>query len=161
MYCFKCGTKLPNVAKFCDMCGVNLHKMTSVSTSTSSKHVNKNYWEKLFNSRLNRGEYFFGQLLISIPFILIVIIGGEFNNEFGDLLIVISFIYFFIYHISAGIRRLHDLGYSSVYFLYTFIPVVNLYFGLLMLGKRGEAFENEYGQPPKSQFNINKIFALE
>lgn len=57
-------------------------------------------------------------------------------------------------------RRLHDLGMSGWFILCNFIPFVNLYFGLIMLFKRGDEGGNEYGSQPSPNTTGVKILAF-
>ena len=57
-------------------------------------------------------------------------------------------------------RRLHDLGMSGWFILCNFIPFVNLYFGLIMLFKRGDEGSNEYGSQPSDNTTGVKILAF-
>ena len=56
-------------------------------------------------------------------------------------------------------RRLQDIGLGGLFFLCMFIPFVNLYFGLVMLFKRGDEGSNEFGsQPPANTVGV-KVMA--
>jgi uncharacterized membrane protein YhaH (DUF805 family) len=50
--------------------------------------------------------------------------------------------------VGTTIRRFHDLGKSGYYYFLTWIPLVNLYWGLVLLFKKGEAETNMYGPDP-------------
>jgi uncharacterized membrane protein YhaH (DUF805 family) len=47
-----------------------------------------------------------------------------------------------------AVRRLHDLNKSEWLFLLSFIPLVNLGFGLYLLFAKGTQGANRYGDPP-------------
>ena len=56
-------------------------------------------------------------------------------------------------------RRLQDIGLGGLFFLCMFIPFVNLYFGFVMLFKRGDEGSNEFGsQPPANTVGV-KVMA--
>ena len=46
------------------------------------------------------------------------------------------------------VKRFHDLGKSSWWLLTLLIPLVNVYFGLCLLFKKGQAGPNQYGSDP-------------
>lgn len=57
-------------------------------------------------------------------------------------------------------RRLHDLDIGGWFVLCMFVPFVNLYFGLIMLFKRGDEGGNEYGAKPSPNTWGVKVIAI-
>lgn len=50
------------------------------------------------------------------------------------------------------VRRFHDLGKSGLYFWLSLIPLVNLYYGFLLIFKRGDQGSNRFGDEVKGLF---------
>lgn len=57
-------------------------------------------------------------------------------------------------------RRLHDLDISGWFVLCLLIPFINLYFGLIMLFKRGDDGGNEFGARPSANSWGVKLLAI-
>ena len=57
-------------------------------------------------------------------------------------------------------RRRHDLDIGGWFVLCMFVPFVNLYFGLIMLFKRGDEGGNEYGAKPSPNTWGVKVIAI-
>jgi uncharacterized membrane protein YhaH (DUF805 family) len=55
-------------------------------------------------------------------------------------------------------RRLHDLGLSALYLIGVIIPFVNLYFIFMLIFKRGDEGNNEFGPEPAP--NDRKVYLL-
>jgi uncharacterized membrane protein YhaH (DUF805 family) len=59
------------------------------------------------------------------------------------LLIVAAYV-----SVCISIKRFHDLGKPGIHFLLLFIPLYNIYLGLVLLFKKGETGANAYGEDP-------------
>jgi len=46
------------------------------------------------------------------------------------------------------VKRLHDLDRPGTHYWLSLIPIYNIYFGLLLLFKKGTEGENQYGPDP-------------
>mgnify|MGYP001590641648 CR=1 FL=1 len=139
MYCHKCGTSIPEDAKFCEGCGSSVTGTPEVHHATP--HIQKGWsFGNLFSERLGRMRYFQGVLLSILPFFVLVSlwgiiniltgtisIGGPgvsaptspdlllnvINNIVVPILFALAFILFLATHFPLAIRRCHDLGYTG------------------------------------------------
>ena len=67
---------------------------------------------------------------------------------------------FFVLYVIIVRRRLQDIGLGGLFSLCIFIRFVNLYFGFMMLFKRGDEGSNEFGpQPPENTIGV-KVLAF-
>jgi uncharacterized membrane protein YhaH (DUF805 family) len=91
MYCHKCGTNIPEDARFCENCGSpvagtsgNDHSSNVVS---SAPILVQGTWSfgRLFSGRLGRMRYFQGVLLSTLPFFLLVSLWGIINILTGTI----------------------------------------------------------------------------
>ena len=57
---------------------------------------------------------------------------------------------FLVAYMIVARRRMHDIGLGGWMILCMFIPFVNMYFGLVMLFKRGDDGNNEFGPEPSA-----------
>jgi len=46
------------------------------------------------------------------------------------------------------VKRLHDLGYSGWMFFVAMMPIINIFFGLIFLFKKGVTGPNKFGSDP-------------
>ena len=101
-----------------------------------------------FINRMNRSTY--------LLFRVLHLICLAYNNYmFRDItkimipqdLILIGTIYvLFWIDFFMVVARLHDLGRPGYHYFLSWIPLYNLYFYLMLFFKRGEAFDNRYGE---------------
>ncbi len=56
-----------------------------------------------------------------------------------------------IVSVAVGVRRLHDVGKSGWFILIGLVPIVNVYVFYLMLIKKGDVGDNQYGPDPKTE----------
>lgn len=124
--------------------------------------------EKLlsFEGRLNRKPYILRGLAVSlissvivqiVSFILGFIVAkiAESSPELGMVLFIFLYAVIFVLclpatviGISLGIRRCHDNDWSGWLVLLSFVPLVNIVFGLLLLFKPGTPGPNRFGPDP-------------
>ncbi len=117
--------------------------------------------EKIFSidGRLSRGLYAKYMLIwfalialaqITGPFIATFLIGDS-QNSFGEIILnVLAMIYF----IGGGIfsvRRLHDLNKSGVYILLFFVPLICVALFIYLFFAKGTVGWNEYGADPLAE----------
>lgn len=115
----------------------------------------------MYKGRFPRSQYFLFKLFLSGVFYIIVsmIVSSKTynqNNYFSEndiILLIVLFIYISLDSIIA-IKRFHDLGYSGLYYFFTFVPIVNIYYGLLLIFRKGDALSNQYGNDPLEENNI-------
>ena len=123
-------------------------------------------WRHLFDfkGRATRTEYLLFHLTGVVAVMVALLISGiiwglvsallngrgpERNSPGVLIIVVLIYLTFFITHIAIGVRRLHDQGEPGVKYLLNFIPFVGFIFWLMMVLKRGDDFENDYGQDPR------------
>ena len=115
----------------------------------SYKKFWRNYFD--FNGRSRRSDYW-QVILVNI---IIAIILGAFSNIpwIGRLFWAISWIYSLaalIPGIALGVRRLHDIGKSGLYYLFILIPIVGPILLIVWFVTDSEPGpHNYYGQNPK------------
>lgn len=108
-----------------------------------------------FNGRARRKEYW-----TFILFYIVIIVGAvaldvsmglnaySYPYSNGPFYIIANIITFFPW-LSATIRRLHDVGHSGIYILWSLVPFIG---GLIILYatlEDSEAGSNDYGDSPK------------
>ncbi len=100
-----------------------------------------------YNGRLNRLQY--NLLAIIITFILAVVNSyRQYDIEaYIGIAIFVELVLIFLYSFLA-VKRFHDLGKPGWYFWLLFIPLVNFYWGVLLIARRGTIGSNEYGLDP-------------
>jgi uncharacterized membrane protein YhaH (DUF805 family) len=74
---------------------------------------------------------------------LIKIFNSDFHSSSAILIAVLLIL--LISNISSIIRRFHDIGSSGFQIFYLIIPILDIYYGLLLTFREGES-ENDYGQ---------------
>ena len=82
--------------------------------------------------------------------ILLAISGPSLSGS-GFLLGIVGVILFFAaipVFFCAGIRRVHDFGSSGWAILLTLIPIVGIWFGLMLYFRPGNTITNDYGYRP-------------
>lgn len=103
------------------------------------------------------GRMYYLAYALGIPMLLLMAVGllaamlsiaGAGAGVLGAVLVVVAYVLLLVLQVSAGVRRLHDVGVSGWVYLLVFIPFVNLILALYMLVKRGDATANAYGAPP-------------
>ena len=67
-------------------------------------------------------------------------------KPYGILVLLIM-----IVSVAVGVRRLHDVGKSGWFILIGLVPIVNVYVFYLMLIKKGDVGDNQYGPDPKNE----------
>ncbi len=143
-------------------------------------------FNKLFNGRLSRMQFFVGymvlgciDLLLYILFLIVIIsplsllkTQGNNNSNFTILFIMflIEFIFFiclgvsWFWSISMQIRRLHDLGKSGWNVLIGFIPIIGwiyaIYLFIITFFIKGNPTDNRYGAVSSLEINLKNIFGI-
>ena len=104
--------------------------------------------------RLNRQKYFFMTLAITlIAYAVSFVIGfmagfaGMSPDAAGFLGFVVG-IGAVVVQAFLVVKRCHDLGKSGKHYWLMYIPLYNIYFGLVLLFVKGEAGPNQYGEDP-------------
>ncbi|MCK5896639.1 MAG: DUF805 domain-containing protein [Cocleimonas sp.] len=75
------------------------------------------------------------------------------------LIILFLLLISFIFSIIFFIRRLHDIEMSGWFALLAMIPLVNLFFGIFVLVKKGTEGENRFG-PSRATLTWEKVLGI-
>lgn len=108
-----------------------------------------------FEGRLRRIHYFMylltGGLIFGFAYLVIGVgLGALFKSVALPIILLLPFIVAYVWFcLAVGVKRLHDMGKSGVYYLLLLIPVVNFFWGLYMLLCDGTVGPNAYGPDPK------------
>jgi uncharacterized membrane protein YhaH (DUF805 family) len=106
-----------------------------------------------WNGRLNRRRYFFRGLIIGIIPSLFIRLPQAWGYQFSGLVSAFAFLLAIAAMVIAlfqTIKRLHDLEMVGWYSILSLIPLVNLFFGIYVLFKKGTGGPNRYGADPLS-----------
>ncbi|MBZ0266022.1 DUF805 domain-containing protein [bacterium] len=104
-----------------------------------------------FYGRASRKEYWIYVLFYYVFYFILVFISAK------DMLEYVTLVYWLlnvIAVVSLTIRRLHDLGRNGWGVLWTFIPIIALFFILIVLTAPGEQGENNYGPDPQQRNSL-------
>jgi uncharacterized membrane protein YhaH (DUF805 family) len=108
-----------------------------------------------FEGRANRAWYFWQTLLdgfaITVLAVVLVMVGVAVGSPFGFLVVppLLSVVVGGSWTgIAITVKRLHDLGRPGWHWWLLFIPLYNIYLGLVLLLQRGTPGQNLYGPDP-------------
>ena len=96
-----------------------------------------------FSGRARRSEYWYFFLLN----MLVSLIGGALLPPLAGIYALAVI----IPTIAVGVRRLHDIGKSGVYYLVGLIPMVGTILLVVWMCQEGQSGDNEYGPDPKAE----------
>lgn len=113
------------------------------------------YLNKISSGRIGRMDWFLGCFMFGILNVASIAIVSFFIKPFmgtsvSFLLIGIVYLITIVYQTCLYIRRFHDInksGWSCFFFL---IPLVNLVFFIILLTRKGDEGQNQYGEPVAS-----------
>lgn len=103
-----------------------------------------------YNGRVNRLPYIFLSIFIGIIF-AVVDSYQKYNSAPSNtgLLIVFTIELLCAFLISfVTVKRFHDLGKPGWYFWLMLVPFLNIYWGVLLLARKGISGPNTYGPDP-------------
>lgn len=139
MKCPHCGGYASDNAMFCNNCGDQIRKRSSVNIVEAVKLFFARYVD--FSGRSRRSEYWWMFLVNNLVIRLL--------NEVGlTSLTYIWSLVIFIPMLALCVRRLHDVGKSGWWYLFTFLPVVG-WIVLLVFFCKDSAPDNQWGDNPK------------
>lgn len=107
----------------------------------------QNYFN--FNDRTSRSDYWWAVLGNFIVSFVIGLICGLLG-DFGSLLSTLVSLALLIPGLAMSVRRLHDIGKSWTYILFSLIPLVGGIILLIWFCKAGDPGDNMYGPDPNS-----------
>ncbi len=99
----------------------------------------------IFQGRINRMQYFLLSIILTVIFYAFYALAVFTLYKISGLFILLLIILFFISQISLVIRRFHDINQSGYYTFLFLIPIVNIVFSLILLFKKGDLSDNQYG----------------
>ncbi len=162
--CSKCGVECDDSAKYCLHCGnsfivsaeetgYNAQPRDNVYGSTDISFTDAfiKYWRGYvdFSGRARRKEYWYIVLWNLIIGISISLIGAIISNSLGEMLELIYSLATILPAIALCVRRLHDIGKSGLYLLFSFIPVVGWIILLIFFATDSDRMDNQYGKSIK------------
>lgn len=142
----------------------------SSAVPMSSVQAPKSYFQKLYGGRLNRMSYFLAPLIFEVfVFLVAFAIGFAYGMATGDrqasalsgAVSTVAFIFGLLYGWSFAVRRAHDIGKKWTYLLWLFIPLVNIVIGFILLFRKGDQQDNQYGPVTKPGVHIGELFGLD
>lgn len=101
-----------------------------------------------FEGRINRAPYFLISLLSSLISTSMDITLESVDNPAFLLFYILIVIAIITINVCITVQRLHDIGRSGYHYFLFFIPIYNIYLGLVLIFKRGIDGPNEYGEDP-------------
>jgi uncharacterized membrane protein YhaH (DUF805 family) len=124
-------------------------------TSEDQAHVGKD-----FRGRIGRVDFFFRFVVYLVALIpikaIIQIPDGVFASVLGFLLLLVATYWM----LTFSVKRAHDFGMSGSSGWLTLIPLVNLFWFVVLMFRDGDQLMNRYGPPPKQPAEKIK-FAIE
>lgn len=114
-------------------------------------HCIRNYAN--FKGRARRKEYWMF-LLFNILFVFLLsaisgVLTEFFEVEFFPIIILIYFLFTIVPHFAVVVRRLHDTGRSGFYWFVRFIPIIGVFWLLIILIEDSKYGPNKWGSNPK------------
>lgn len=98
-----------------------------------------------FSGRARRKEYWCFTLANTIAIFAIAIAIGD--RSPASLIFTLLLI---LLNIAVAARRLHDTGHAGWWQLYWFVPVLGWLDMIVLLSKKGDVGDNQYGPDPKA-----------
>ncbi len=110
-----------------------------------------------YHGRFNRSLYWGYSLLIGLIWGIVYYSVGVIGGAMGTLLLVVGFIATEYASICVMIKRAHDLDKPGSFVILAFIPIANLYAGILFGFYKGTTGFNQYGPDPLSdEYNTSE-----
>ena len=138
MYCKNCGAEIDANAAICPKCGKSTIEKTSLTFGDAIKTCFNKY--ATFEGRASRAEYWWWVLFNFLVGLV----------TFVPVLGWIITIALLIPSIAVGVRRLHDIGKSGLYYLLCLIPLVGSIILLVLFLQPSQEGANEYGENPNA-----------
>jgi len=128
------------------------------------------YVKRVYSGRIGRRSYILGYLLLGLFLVVAVMLlitlalMSSFISSYVPKIALVIYVLLILTHqfygVSLYVRRLHDLNKSGWYALWFLVPLVNIYWALVLLFRKGEEGENKYGILDKDAKLIKTIFKL-
>ncbi|MBS9784394.1 DUF805 domain-containing protein [Candidatus Gracilibacteria bacterium] len=157
--CPECAEKIFGNSENCPYCDSEVKRLEINNTSHNYNIEVGKRREGLFarvknNNRIGRldcflASFMWGILSLCIAFLLTFIFFPRIStHDAGDTIGILTFLINIYPNIYLLRKRFHDLNYSGWMYLFTFIPIVNIILGLILLFGKGTDGENQYGPDP-------------
>lgn len=110
-----------------------------------------------FSGRARRSEYWYFVLMSIIISIILAVIdnmtGLTYENSLSGPIKSVYSLLVFIPGLAVAVRRLHDIGKSGWFFFIVLIPIIGVFWLLIVLCTEGDGGTNQYGSDPKNEFD--------
>lgn len=102
--------------------------------------------------RVNRKPYIlwltFFTIFQMIFLSLETIFKGAAMEMIFDLLYIVSLFVIFYASVILAVKRSHDINKSGFFIILMFIPIINIYPTIVLMGQKGTNGGNDYGEDP-------------
>ena len=153
--CAKCGAIIPEGKNFCVECGEFLTSSTTAAQNTPPAGK-LNFWQKIFQKRLARKDYWLLCLSQVVLFGFVEIIGFVIAAAkwpvAGIIFSVLLEFVFSLLFLFLEIERLHDADKSGWNVCWFFLPIIGYVILLIQLCLPGTDGSNRFGNPPQRIF---------
>lgn len=119
-------------------------------------HLYLQTWKKavVFQGRARRLEYICFGIINAVVIILLAVIDGLIGTYSVDLGVGLLWGLFSVAtilpSISVTIRRFHDMNYAGLWFLLSFVPLINIIVMLFLIFAPGSPGHNRFGPDPRT-----------
>jgi len=107
----------------------------------------------VFTGRARRKEYWMFVLFNIIFYVVAIILDNILGTAIEDLGYGLFYILYtlgvIIPSIAVAVRRLHDIGKSGWWIFISLIPIIGVFWFIVLVATDSQAGENEYGPYPK------------
>lgn len=109
-----------------------------------------------FSGRARRREYWTFALVNCLIAMLLLILGLAFGEDSpaSNIMVTIFYLIMLVPNLSVSVRRLHDIGKSGWYMFLSLIPLIGGLILLVWALMDSEPGENQYGENPKEEENL-------
>lgn len=162
MFCSKCGNILRDGARYCPSCGAaQTPHDTAVNTTPNFTHGQplpsvtfgaairlffSNYAN--FHGRSRRSEYWYIVLFMSLVSAVLGFLSDD-RSSLGYALSTLWGLATLIPGIALAVRRMHDVGKSGLYLLWSLLPLAGWIIVLIPMLQDSQPGNNPYGPNPK------------
>jgi len=100
--------------------------------------------------RANRSRYAAATVLAPIAVYIVAAGVSATDTTLGQVISLLLILATYAVSVCQTVRRLHDIGRPGTHFWLLLIPLYNVYLGLVLLFRKGDATHNRYGANPLS-----------
>ena len=143
--CRKCGASVSGGTNFCQSCGAPII-VPYGATANSDESVVDMFFRH--DGRLNRKPYIFRSLALCVVQLILNLVAFVSESSVFALVSIVCMIAIVVASIKLMIRRLHDLDKTGWFSILTFVPFVNIIFGIYLWVVKGTDGGNRFGPDP-------------